>query len=158
MLQNTKCATFIISQYLGKTSRGEGKNRGILVKIEVFLLFFTEHIINTIVERINKLTNFLFLIGTQTKEKVKCLFGLLIFHRLYQDTNQSTKKMCFDTFSASKIYSSTILFNKYEWLMTMITFRNRSTLRTNFEICLHEIFYDIIRKQRSKMLSSHRAC
>ena len=99
----------------------------------------------------------LMLIVTQTKENKVSFWTANLKTWLYQDTNEPTKKLCYHTFSAGKIYRSAILFKRYEWLMRMMTFHNQCTLRTDF---LDNRFAYIrwFMTQRSKTLSPHRAC
>ena len=98
--------------------------------------------ITKIVERTNdqmrkvrkkiKADEFLFRYSDTNEEEIKCLFGLLYFRSLCDDTKQPTKELWYDTFSARKIYRTAISSNRCEWLMRAIAFHDHNTVRADF--------------------------
>ena len=75
---------------------------------------------------------FIFRYSDTNEEELKCLFGLLYFRGLYQDTNQPTKELWYDTFSAKKIYRAAMSLNRFKWLERTITFYDHNTVRVDF--------------------------
>ena len=98
--------------------------------------------ITKIVERTNdqmrkvrkkiKVDEFLFRYSDTNEEEIKCLFGLLYFRSLCDDTKQPTKEVWYDTFSARNIYRVAMSLNRCEWLMRAIAFDDHNTVRADF--------------------------
>ena len=75
---------------------------------------------------------FIFRYSDTNEEEIKCLFRLLYFRDLYQDTKQPTKELWYDTFSAKKIYRAAMSLNRFKRLERTRTFYDHNTVRVDF--------------------------